>query len=66
MNRLLAALCLAAASGVSQAAALRYCDPPAPLNAAQKDRLFRFGALVKAELDQSGQGNRRRRALMEP
>ena len=56
MNRLLAALCLAAASGVSQAAALRYCDPPAPLNAAQKDRLFRFGALVKAELDQSGQG----------
>ena len=56
MNRLLAALCLAAASGVSQAAALRYCDPPAPLNAAQKDRLFRFGALVKAELEQSGQG----------
>ena len=56
MNRLLAALCLTAASCASQAAALRYCDPPAPLNAAQKDRLFRFGALVKAELEQSGQG----------
>ena len=56
MSRLLAALCLALASSASHAAALRYCDPPAALNAAQKDRLFRFGALVKAELEQSGQG----------
>ncbi len=53
---LLAALCFGATSSVSHAAALRYCDAPAPLNAAQKDRLFRFGALVKAELEQSGQG----------
>ena len=52
----LALLCLASASAATQAAALRYCDAPAPLNAAQKDRLFRFGALVKAELERSGQG----------
>jgi hypothetical protein len=48
----LALLC----AGPCGAAALRYCDPPATLSAAQKDQLLRFGALVKAELEQSGQG----------
>jgi hypothetical protein len=42
--------------GTAHAAALRYCDPPMALEAPQKDRLLRFGALVKAELEQSGQG----------
>jgi hypothetical protein len=36
-------------------AALRVCDPPAPLSAAQKDKLFRFGDIIKQELEQSGQ-----------
>ena len=38
----------------SLAGVLRYCDPPAPLDAVQQDRLFRFGAVVKAELARSG------------
>ena len=38
----------------SQAGVLRYCDPPSPLDAVQQDRLFRFGAVIKAELDRSG------------
>ena len=37
------------------ASAMRYCDEPAALSAEQKDRLFRFGAIVKAALDDSGQ-----------
>jgi hypothetical protein len=37
-----------------QAGVLRYCDPPSPLDAQQQDRLFRFGAVIKAELDRSG------------
>ena len=41
--------------GHAQAAALRYCDPPIAIDAPQKDRLLRFGALVKDELEQSGQ-----------
>jgi hypothetical protein len=44
-----------AASGACQAAVLRYCDPPAEPTAAQQDRIFRFGAIVKAELEKSGQ-----------
>ncbi len=38
----------------SQAGVLRYCDPPSPLDAVQQDRLFRFAAVIKAELDRSG------------
>jgi hypothetical protein len=51
---LAATLCAWAPPG--HAAALRYCDPPMALDAPQKDRLLRFGAVVKAELEQSGQG----------
>ena len=43
-------------AGPGHAASLRYCDPPMALDAPQKDRLLRFGALVKAELEASGQG----------
>ena len=39
-----------------QASALRFCDQPATLNAEQKDELFRFGAIVKGALENSGQG----------
>lgn len=57
-ERRLRALLLAALCGlpwaVCHAGALQYCDHPAPLNAAQKDQLFRFGAIIKAELDNSG------------
>lgn len=41
--------------GGSTADSARYCDEPADLSAAQKDRLFRFAGIVKTELDQSGQ-----------
>ncbi len=43
---------LASACG---AASLRYCDGPAEVNAAQQDRLFRFAAVIKNELEASGQ-----------
>ena len=48
---------LAAASclGTAQAASLRYCDRQAKLGIDQQDTLFRFGGLVKAELEASGQ-----------
>jgi hypothetical protein len=46
---------LAAAAGAAQADSLRVCDPPDSLSAEQKDKLFRFGAVIKAELDRSGQ-----------
>ncbi len=38
----------------AHAGTLRACDPPDTLDAAQKDKLFRFGAVVKAELEKSG------------
>ena len=38
----------------SLAGVLRYCDPPTPLDAVQQDRMFRFSAVVKAELARSG------------
>ncbi len=38
-----------------QAASLRYCDRPLELNAAQKDKLFRLGGIIKNELEASGQ-----------
>jgi hypothetical protein len=50
------ALGLMAACATGEAASLRYCDQPASLTAMQKDRLFRFAAVIKAELDASGQG----------
>lgn len=56
---LLVALC-ALASGpwaLARASGLRYCDDPPPLNAGQHDRLFRFAAIIKAELESSGQGS---------
>ena len=40
---------------LSQAGALRFCDRQAPLSADQQDHLLRFGAIVKAELEDSGQ-----------
>lgn len=39
----------------AQAGALHFCDAPAALNATQQDKLFRFGAIIKAELEKSGQ-----------
>jgi hypothetical protein len=49
------ALLLAAAAS-AQAGSLRYCDDVDVGNAAQQDRLFRFAAVIKAELEHSGQG----------
>ena len=34
---------------------MRFCDRPAEIGAQQQDELFRFGGIIKAELDQSGQ-----------
>ena len=51
----LAGLMLWVACQASWAGVLRYCDPPTPLDAVQQDRLFRFGAVIKAELDRSGE-----------
>lgn len=34
---------------------MRACDTAETLDAAQKDKLFRFGAVIKAELEKSGQ-----------
>lgn len=39
----------------SHATSLRACDPPDKLTAEQKDKIFSFGAVIKAELDKSGQ-----------
>jgi hypothetical protein len=55
----LAATALLAGLGVpwttAQAGALRLCADHEALSPAEKDRLFRFGAIVKAELEQSGE-----------
>ena len=48
-------LCGLAGAGTSHAGSARYCDEPAPLSAEQKDQLFRFGAIIKTELEESGQ-----------
>ena len=42
-------------SPAAPAAALRYCDRPAEASPAEQDRLLRVGALIKAELEASGQ-----------
>jgi hypothetical protein len=39
----------------ARAALLGHCNPPAELSAAQQDKLLRFAAVVKAELEGSGQ-----------
>ncbi len=49
---LLLGLLVLSASG--HAASLRYCDRPLALNAAQKDKLFRLGGVIKTELENSG------------
>jgi hypothetical protein len=38
----------------AHASSTRFCDEPLPLTAEQKDKLFRFGAVIKNELDASG------------
>lgn len=38
------------------ATATRYCDTTGQLSADQKDKLFRFGAVIKGELERSGAG----------
>ncbi len=43
-----------AASGSAHAEWLNLCDRQAKVSASQQDKLFRFGAIIKAELDQSG------------
>lgn len=50
-----AAALLLLAGGAAQAGSLRFCDRPLALSAGQQDRLLRFGALVKAELERAGQ-----------
>lgn len=53
-RRLLAGLLAAAAASTGHAGTLRYCDdPPAP-SAVQQDRILRFAALVRGELERSG------------
>lgn len=47
----LAGLC----STGAQATSLRACDPPDTLTAEQKDKIFSFGAVIRAELEKSGQ-----------
>jgi hypothetical protein len=51
----LAGLAALAWGGAAHAGALRFCDHPAELNAEQQDKLFRFGSIIKAELESSGQ-----------
>lgn len=54
--RALAAALLLAASGISAtAASLRLCDQANDWNAAQQDRLFSLAAVIKTELEKSGQ-----------
>jgi len=43
-----------ASAGACHAALPRYCDHPTELTAEQKDRLLRFAAVIKNELDRSG------------
>ena len=40
---------------VCQAGTLRLCDQQAQLSADQQDKLIRFGGIIKAELENSGQ-----------
>ncbi len=49
-----AALCLLGPLSAAQASQLRFCDQPAELSAAEQDRILRFSAIVKQQLEQSG------------
>ena len=40
--------------GTAQAASVQFCDRPAAINAGQQDKLLRFAALVRQQLDRSG------------
>jgi hypothetical protein len=51
---LVTAAALGAAAGDCQAGITRYCDPQGKLSAEQKDKLLRFGGVVKTELENSG------------
>ncbi len=57
-GRLAGLLCIAglslAGSGTAHAEWLNLCDRQAKVSASQQDKLFRFGAIIKAELAQSG------------
>jgi hypothetical protein len=57
MRSLLAAVGLGVCTAACQSApaSLRLCDSPSTLTAQQQDRLLRFAAIVKGELDESGQ-----------
>jgi hypothetical protein len=46
---------LVAIQPAALAGSMRFCDRPLSLSAPQKDELFRFGAIVKDELEKSGQ-----------
>ncbi len=48
-------LCAGAASVHAASAALQYCDRPSPPSARQQDRLLRFAAIARRELEASGQ-----------
>jgi hypothetical protein len=58
-NRFLRTAALFLAAGcpglAAQAGTLRLCEPELPLSATEQDKLFRFGAVIKDELDRSGQ-----------
>lgn len=54
MTRTLLLAALLAAAPLAQAESLRLCDLQATTTTAQKDRLLRFAALVKNELERSG------------
>ena len=51
---LLLTIACAAPFAACRAALPRYCDGAADLSAEQKDRLLRFGAVIKTELERSG------------
>jgi hypothetical protein len=51
---LCAAALAAALAPPAHAGITRYCDKPGALNAAQHDKMFRFGAVIKDELEKSG------------
>lgn len=54
-RHLAVALAAALGAGAAQAGSLRFCDRQTQLSIGQQDTLFRFGAVVKAELEASGQ-----------
>ncbi len=54
LNGLFVLALAALAAGGADAAALHHCDRPTPLNAAQQDKLLRFGDAIKQVLTASG------------